>query len=752
MLMDLTGNKRRPGRIRRVVDDIQKIFSPTARPGAKPMEATIRRHAAEQAQSLSQSFERLEDLRYAMSRLSDAEMDEFTHNMETGQDQATPELQMVARGIRAAYDHWTRKIQGMGRGHLSNARENYMGHIYRNYAEWRDGLEQDEIAAKEAEGRAKASNAGKGPILGSRAFMKQRSFETLKEAMEAGLEPVSHNPLDIAMLKIREMQKFYHGTRMADAIKAAGLAHWIPYDREGGARAAGWLKMDDPIFQPRIKDDEYGTREVGNWYAPEPVATVFNNYVSRGLGGSSIFQGLRQMGNALNMAQLGLSAFHFTFVTMDSMVSTTALGIQEVSRGQLLSGAKNIALGATPVTIPITATRNFLRGAALRRALLSPETATPDMQDIMQMALDGGARIKMDSFFHANASGAFFKSMRDLRNPGGVFREAVKAAKESGLMLPFHLAARVLEQSTEPLMAQWVPKSKLGVFANMAESWMKANPNATPEERSAAAIQMWDSVDNRMGQLVYDNVFWNKTLKDMAFVSTRSVGWNLGTIRELGGGIVDAAAMAKDLASGGKYQGVTSRMAYWPAMMLQVMMMGAVITYLRTGEGPKKMLDYFFPPDAEGNNRIIIPSYVKDVIEYAHAPMQTLFNKMNPLLSVGQQIYNNRDYYGGIIYDSKTDNFAKAYMEYMLNQTLPFSIRGIQRQSALGSNKLDKTLAFWGFAPAPAGIVNPEKGQKYQDRADRSALKRRNRESGRIQLPGLPTWLGGDDDLSGAQR
>ena len=39
-----------------------------------------------------------------------------------------------------------------------------------------------------------------------------------------------------------------------------------------------------------------------------------------------------------------------------------------------------------------------------------------------------------------------------------------------------------------------------------------------------------DSVDNRLGLLAYDNLFWQRTLKDLGMLSTRALGWNVGTI------------------------------------------------------------------------------------------------------------------------------------------------------------------------------------------------------------------------------
>jgi hypothetical protein len=86
-------------------------------------------------------------------------------------------------------------------------------------------------------------------------------------------------------------------------------------------------------------------------------------------------------------------------------------------------------------------------------------------------------------------------------------------------------------------------------------------PNASRDDDRAALGRAWDSVDNRLGQLVYDNLFWDKTLKDLAMASVRSVGWNLGTIRELGGGTIDLGKAALGAARGQRPE-LTERASY----------------------------------------------------------------------------------------------------------------------------------------------------------------------------------------------
>ena len=734
-------SKKPPGQLGKIADSILRTLSPTSRPGAKAMEFIIRRSGAGLDADTQRFFRAMLDVRDAFNRMSTEEMDAFTDRRENRQKQPTPALQKVDDTLEVLNTKIGRMIQSRGKGLLPTLREGYSPHIYGNYAEWRAGLEHDEASMAAAQDRVQASGMSKGPIRGSGAFLKPRTFETLKEAMAAGLEPVTHNPIDVAMIKAREMLKYYHGDLMADTIKQAGLAHWVPYSDEGSARAAGWAKLDDSVFQPRIKDEAYGVREVGNWYAPEPVATVFNNYVAKGFGGNPIFDLIRQSGNALNQMQLGFSAFHPTFVSIDTMVSKMALGLEEVMRGQFGRGFKDVMLGA-PVMAPYTVVANARRGARLQRALLDPENAPPEMRPILNAALTGGARIGQQQFYRSDAAGPFFRSLKDVANPSGAFRDAVNMVKDTPLKAPFRIAARMLETINEPLMGHFVPKAKLGIFSDMASSYLAAHPDATAEAKQAAFTKMWDSVDNRMGQLVYDNLFWHKTLKDLAFISTRSVGWNLGTVRELGGAAVDTAQAAANMARF-RSPDFTARMAYALALPMFVGTLGAMLTYLRTGQGPQSTLDYFFPPDENGENRISIPSYIKDVIEYTHAPVQTVLNKMHPLASIATQLYQNKDFYGGSIYNSDFQNPAVAYAEYILNQALPFSVRGAMRQNVAGKDSTDQALSFFGFVPAPQSIANPEREVAWQHKDDMKAWRRQVKETASGNRIGLPSWLGG---------
>ena len=83
----------------------------------------------------------------------------------------------------------------------------------------------------------------------------------------------------------------------------------------------------------------------GEYYAPDAAARIINNHLSPGLTGNAFYDTLRTAGNVMNSTQLGLSLFHLGFTTLDAAISKVSLGLKQMSRGDLSSGARSILMG-----------------------------------------------------------------------------------------------------------------------------------------------------------------------------------------------------------------------------------------------------------------------------------------------------------------------------------------------------------------------------------------------------------------------
>lgn len=648
---------------RNVPDAVRRMLSPASRtPQAATTAEIVRARAAELARENERARATLGQYRKTIKKLPTADRLEFIDRIETGQKQKSAELQPVADAIRAVLDDARKRVQDLGTGRLEHFIEDYFPHIWEDPAKARDVV---------------AQVMGKRPLQGPKSFLKQRTIPTIAEGIDAGLKPVTDDPLDLTLLKLREMNRYVMGQRIIQDLKDRGLTKFV---RSGQRPPPGYAAVNDSIasvFAPRTAQGALAIR--GAYYLPEPAALILNNYLSGGLRGNPIFDAYMGIGNVLNQVQLGLSLFHLGFVSMDAGTSRLALGIEQIASGKVVRG---LATGATSVTAPFS---TYMTGSKVIQEYMKPGSVGGDMAKVVDALTAGGGRVRMDQFYKNNAVAAFLKAARE-GNTIGTIARALPAA---------------LELAAKPLMEHFVPRMKLGVFADLARFELdKLPPTATVDDLRAAMAKVWDSVDNRMGQMVYDNLFWNRTLKDASMASVRALGWNLGTIRELGGGVADVAR--------GRF---SHRAAYVIALPIFVALLGAVISYLY-GNKPEKLKDYFYPRtgrrDADGNDeRVQLPTYMRDVTAYTQHPMRTVEHKLHPLLAYLADMWENEDFYGDQI-RNPNDPLVKQLEQaakFTAKQFTPIGVSNLQEQRRRLQSPTSQLLPFIGVTPAPREVV-----------------------------------------------
>jgi hypothetical protein len=260
------------------------------------------------------------------------------------------------------------------------------------------------------------------------------------------------------------------------------------------------------------------------------------------------------------------------------------------------------------------------------------------------------------------------------------------------------------------------------VFSDLASDHLRRNPQEDPNARAAAMQRIWDSVDNRLGEMVYDNLFWNRTLKDTLHLGIRAVGWNLGTIREIGGAPADLVKAINQKITTGEFKAsdLGHRIPYVLAMTATTALYAALYQYMATGQGPQELKDYFFPRTGGVTTygtpqRVSLPSYVKDVYEYSQQPGTTVVNKLNPIFSLIGNLYSNQDFFGNPITDPEADYWHQKLQQlaFIGKEATPFSFQGGQQMEkseaggGLGAT-VRKVLPMVGVTPAPGYITSPE--------------------------------------------
>jgi hypothetical protein len=663
-----------------VTDAVQRLLVPAARTVEAGRTARIlRSELGTMARRNEVARAALREYRGAVSHLSPADRLAFIDAIEGGQAQPRAALQPAANTLRRVLTLARQDVQALGTGKLEHFIEDYFPHIW-----------EDPDAAKSVIGRM----LGTRPMQGPRSFLKQRTIPTTAAGIAAGLTPVTDNPLDLTLLKLREMNRYVMAQRVLKNLKDDHLLQFVP---AGAEAPEGYRRINDAIgtvFGPRqgavklppganiaAADVQVpGRRVMGEYWGPEPVATVLNNHLSPGLRGNALYDAYMGLGNVLNQAQLGLSAFHLGFTSVDAATSRTALAIEQVASGHPLR-----ALG-TAASVPAAPFTTYLKGNRLLKAYLHPGSQGAEWAELADALTAGGGRVRMDTFYKNNAVEAFRKAVRE-RRPLGILGRALPAA---------------LELASKPIMEHVVPRQKLGVFADLARFELSRLPaGATVDDVRQVMAKVWDSVDNRMGQLVYDNLFWHKALKDLSMASVRSVGWNLGTVRELGGGLMD-------LAKGR----LSHRGAYVVALPVTVGLAGGVLHYLYTGQVPETLKDYFYPrtgrKDADGNDeRVQLPSYVKDIVAYWQRPYQTLKHKLHPAVGAVADMLENENFFGDQI-RNPNDPLVQQLQQvgtYMAGQFVPFGIRNVAEERRRLQGPAAQIGPFVGILPAPRSIV-----------------------------------------------
>jgi hypothetical protein len=523
------------------------------------------------------------------------------------------------------------------------------------------------------------------------------------------------------------------------------------------ANLEGWLAKHpdvrgvlNDIRQPslrlgtgKIQMPTAGPVLLGYWTMPAGAAQVIKNYLSQGLIRFKAFQNIRSASNLLNAAQLGFSGFHLGFTSLDATVNAVEVGMFQALHGDPLKGL------ATLAKAPIAAVANYYVGKAIRTAMLNPNATTIKVwgkevkfnqaaHDYAQLAVKAGLRATLDPFWKTHFTRGLVRALGQVKNVwsdnSGI--EAPLRAAWATKTLPLRAAAAFAEQAMRPIAEFLVPNQKLGVFALLAKSEMALlKPDASEAEIQAALARAANATEDRMGQMTYDNLFYNRLAKDLALIGTRSYGWQFGKYRHLAGAVSDTVIGTRRLLGNtsaeqlNKPSGITHRQLYFIALPMVLGAVGGMLHYMWTGRRPKDVTDLLHPStgqvDAYGNEkRVSLPSYWKDLetdwygmrsglesggpAGAARGLWDSTYQRANPWINDIVEMLRNKDFYGQQIYNP-TDPLDKKIWDQLAHVATsfePFSISQSARLSQGESSTMDKLLPFIGIVPAKQALVH----------------------------------------------
>lgn len=442
-----------------------------------------------------------------------------------------------------------------------------------------------------------------------------------------------------------------------------------------------------------------GLVKLGEWVLPDAAAQVVDNFLSAGAQHHAWFRGVREGLNVMNGIQL-VGGFHLGFVTGEAPINKVALALREASLGQFTLAAKSIA------SAPAAAITNIVAGRRIIRDAMKDETARQYPEQVKQMLAAGG-RFRQDPLWRTQYTRRFTRALSQawvqLQEPGLQKGYALSEMAKAALNLP----PSIIEQAMRPVMEYFVPAQKVGAAVYMMGHEQIARPGMNDDEAREAFGRVWDSIDNRMGNMTYDNQMMNKAVKNALQVTFRSFGWQEGKYFELAGGVSDLVKLGWNTGRG-KWTGLSHRSTYLFALPAMMAMGCTVATYMLTGQAPASIEDLFTvrtgAKDQNGNwVRINPPSYMRDVLGYLKHPLDTVGHSLNPMFSMLYDLWNNKDFYNTVI-ASPDESWARKQLdrlEFVGEQFKPFFVEQAQHVDKDTGSIPQKLGAFFGFTPYP---------------------------------------------------
>ena len=475
-------------------------------------------------------------------------------------------------------------------------------------------------------------------------------------------------------------------------------------------------------------------------YAPADVARVYNNHVSGSLASTQVgplYKVLQATNNANRLLEFGLSFAHGGFVGKQGVISEIAGALGSASRipaalakGDVGRAAMHArSAGGALARAPVAPFANYLKGLKFSRQL-----ARGERTDTLAKAFArSGNQLKMADQFKIRGAGSFFQSA--IR--GSLYKDVTASLRRvigpdkngawdrvKGLG---DFVGNVVQSVSAPMMEHVIPHAKQGAWLSEMERWMAANPAASQAEVDRQAIKITDAMDDRMGEMLQDNIFWHKWIKELAQLAATSYSFTGGTIRQVGGGIMDIPESAKGLASG---KGITPRTAYVMALGMYVPLQNAIYQYMKTGKAPKGQ--DFVAPRTGGQTPSGDPERAgflgdeKDIYGYMNDPGGELTNKQSRILQFGENVATGKDWRnlpiappaGAPPIEGEPSNWIDAFAEDFADSWLPI---GVQAQQAKRGSNISPAERSVAIRPAPAYLQDPERYRAQKRQRDMRA-------------------------------
>lgn len=658
--------------------------------------------------------------REQIRELPEADQIAMVDRAMTGKPQPTPELQTIADFAKDLTDEMYAQVKDAAP--FAAYRENYGVGI-----QWKTAPKHPDWDLQ---------SAGQGSDLkslqGGAGFLKHRFWGSLSKGMEYGGVPASTNLVDLLGMDYANVTRFVTAQNIWKGLQDAGQVQWVPGLRT--RTPEGLIRLDVDVAKSYFTPEGKKTYNGGYWAIAEGPGSMLKNFLSKDHwrnpspepGGATLMslvgRGTMAVKNSYTMWELGFSFFHPMFVTAEAQLSYLGTAGRRLANLHTLPEAMTAlketllvgtGVGAAAETAMIgrTAKKLFTEAAMAERGLSDAKSVDevmalpqfarmakrfPEAVEYVNEYFTGGGTLGLHSDYDANFRSAMMDALKQHR----IFATAGNAV----MALP--------EALSGPLFRHYIPALKLGTFMREYDLALKENAarlEAGTISRPEIARKTVEFVEDRFGEMNFDNLFWNKTFKTSLQMGFRSVTWILGNTRSM------ATALPQQISyTAGRLKGdttiplVSPKGAWQLGMLVFNAVLGSLATYAFTGENPKDIKDLIYPryDKSDPKARMVLPTSIKEAQAFATHPLKRARGGISGIWGKTRDVVSNRDFMGNQIYNPDDDVLTQAKDVGGHLFPLPISVSSYQTAKRSGGSPVEKFGSALGFLKAPRYITD----------------------------------------------
>lgn len=665
-----------------------------------------------------QHYKLLHDMKREFYKMHQRERIDFMLRMRTGEKQAIEKLDGYAHTLNSIFDE---AFNGLSKISDINMIDNFFPQFWKTPKEYQAFIDTNKPATKSVEGPA--------------PFLKQRMFDNLYAGITHGFEPVTTNPAIMAQLYLRNSARYQMAHSLLSDLVRKGLAmpssDGVHNSMTGELLPEGFQEGKYSIFKNFARqyykmEAKQGRGEksiatksgkvtvtpyAGKVYVPAETNNVLSSMFGKGLMNTDldgIFRAVGNFGNHLNFMQLSLSGFHIVTTTGNMIGTNVGMGISDMLAGKFGKGAIEIGKG---VAFPYAIVKAFKHYNDLVKLNDGGMYNDPGLK----MLMEAGGRLRPGAIYRDNWRNNLLKNYSELKN-GDETNKIWGTSKVIGNTLMAGMTA-----ANDAIMEHWVPALKMQAFQDLAKSELERIKPATDMQRMELLQDVYTHVENRFGEMDYNRLYMNRSIKEGGFLMFRALGWTLGNLKE------GAGAVTGGLVKSGqrliKGQGLNPDTAFLLGLVATSAAVAGAYNMHRWGKliGWKDFIGFRTgrtnndgTPEYRVPLALIrewyaygkdIPTYIKtgDIKRLIETPFANfsheMSNKISPAVNFMNEVLHNKDYYGDPIFSHEniflSDNDKQNYIQRVMDSgtgdmlrfigsnIVPISFKGEDNQNNL---------------------------------------------------------------------